>query len=143
MSFLNVGGWELTVILVLAILLVGPKRVVQIVRSIRRYASQLGEMTREFTSTLESEADEGGDGAAGQGLADLVKPITDVQNELRSTADQTRQAMEGVVKDLGAVEDVKDELSQAAEEARAATQPSQDTSASEIEGGAPPQEATD
>lgn len=133
MSFLNIGGWELTVILVLSILLIGPRRMIQVVESIRHLAGQLGEMTRDFTSTLEDEADQASAAGTGQGLAELVKPVTDVQRQLRTTADQTRRAMEGVVKELAAVDDVKKELTEVADEARAAVEPAQEDSVSEAE----------
>ena len=41
MNFLNVGPWEVTVILIIAILVVGPKRMVEVGRSIGRAASQM------------------------------------------------------------------------------------------------------
>ena len=60
MNFLhNLGPWELVVIVVLAILLVGPKRVLQIIQSIREFAGKLRQMSGEFTSLLQAEVREG------------------------------------------------------------------------------------
>lgn len=55
MSFLNVGAGELAVVLIIAILLVGPQRMVEIARTIGQMTGQLSKLTNEFTATLQSE----------------------------------------------------------------------------------------
>ncbi len=55
MNFLNVGTWELMVILAIAILLVGPERMVEIARTFGRLSRQLRKMSHEFTSTIQAE----------------------------------------------------------------------------------------
>lgn len=136
MNFLNIGPWELTVILIMAILLVGPKRVIELVQAIRRIAGKLGRMSGEFTSLIQSEVrsvEQGADGIlqeaaggkAGESLGDVVKdvikPIADLQAELQTTALETRRSLENVVKSqAGLVGDIQTELQAAAQETRQA-----------------------
>ena len=137
MNFLNVGPLELAVILILAILLVGPKRVVEIVQTIRRFADQLRSMSSEFTSLIQTEMqttereassqDEPQDTKRKTGgeLKTIIKegitPIASIQAELRATVQETRQALESIVKDeLGPIAGVQADLQAAAQEARQA-----------------------
>lgn len=138
MNFLNIGPWELMVILVIAILLVGPKRVVEIVQAIRRFAGQLRQMTGEFTSLIQTEAQaaeqeasealseiQGVEREGSESLEDTIKDgvasITSLQAELQTTAQETRQALEGFVKDeLESAADIAAELQTTAEEAQEA-----------------------
>ena len=55
MNFLNVGTWELMLILAIAILVVGPERMVELARSFGRLSRQLRRMSNEFTSTIQAE----------------------------------------------------------------------------------------
>ena len=71
MNFLNVGPWEVTVILIIAILVVGPKRMVEVGRSIGRTARQMRRLSGEFLGTLQAEID--------------------------ATQQEARQALEGIV----------------------------------------------
>jgi len=72
-NFLNVGPWELTVILIIAILLIGPKRMMELARAIGRVTSQLRKLSNEFTASI--------------------------QAELQATERETRQVLEDIVKD--------------------------------------------
>jgi sec-independent protein translocase protein TatB len=54
-NFLNVGSWELILILIIAILVVGPERMVEMARSFGRISRQLRKMSHEFTSTIQAE----------------------------------------------------------------------------------------
>jgi Sec-independent protein translocase protein TatA len=135
-NFLNVGPMELMVILILAIMLVGPKRVVEVVQTIRRFAGQLRSLSGEFTSLIQNEVqtaerrdapsavvDAAGDQDAtqdavqrkGGDLQDIIRegvaPIANIQAELRATAQETRQAFENVVsKDLASIASIPAEL---------------------------------
>lgn len=153
MNFLNVGPWELMVIMIIAILLIGPRRVVEIVQAIRRFAGQLRGMSNEFTSLIHAEVQASEDEVSQapgdmtddesvsipgdqdtsrgtkrepEGLKDVVKeglaPIMGIQAELQATAQETRQALESVVKE-GLVEPItgiQAELQDAAQETRQA-----------------------
>jgi Tat protein translocase TatB subunit len=54
-NFLNVGTWELMFILIIAILVVGPERMVEMARSFGRLSRQLRQMSNEFTATIRAE----------------------------------------------------------------------------------------
>jgi len=147
-NFLNVGPWELTVILIIAILLVGPKRVLEVIQSIRRLATKLRGMSGEFTSLLHTEAQaseeegdetregtpEATDGDEGQPgetrgdtigeLKDIVRegiaPIVEIRSELQSAVQEPRQSLEGLVEDdiVGSVTGVQDDLQAAVQQTR-------------------------
>jgi len=72
-NFLNVGPWELAVILVIALLLIGPKRMVELARTLGRVTGQLRKMSSEFTASIRAE--------------------------LLNTEREARQALENVVRD--------------------------------------------
>jgi sec-independent protein translocase protein TatB len=101
-NFLNVGPWELTVIIIIAILLVGPKRIVEITRMIGRMTAQLRRFSSEFVSTLQAEVTaSGSDGNASQDpqsvIRSITEPITSLQSELVAAGRETRQAIENIV----------------------------------------------
>jgi Tat protein translocase TatB subunit len=54
-DFLNVGPWELVVVLIIAILVAGPQRMLEIARSLGRVSRQLRSLSTEFTTALQSE----------------------------------------------------------------------------------------
>jgi sec-independent protein translocase protein TatB len=101
-NLLNVGPWELTVILIIAILVVGPKRMVEIARTIGRVTSQLRRLSAEFTSNLQSEimsaereAKQARDDTV-ESLTSLAEPFVSLQAELQATERETRQALESI-----------------------------------------------
>jgi sec-independent protein translocase protein TatA len=55
LDFLNVGPWELVLVLIIAILVAGPKRMVEISRTLGRVSRQLRDLSREFTTALQAE----------------------------------------------------------------------------------------
>ncbi len=100
MNFMNVGPLELTVILVIAILTIGPKRMVEVMRSISRVAAQLRRFSNQFTSTLQAEvmASERAEGEPpGNAIKSLTEPITSLQAELSAVGRETRQAMKNII----------------------------------------------
>jgi Sec-independent protein translocase protein TatA len=125
-NFLNVGPWELSVILIIAILLVGPKRLLEVLQAIRRFSGQLRRMSTEFTSLIQSEiqasereTSQAPEGATSGKLA--TTPIASIQTELQTAAQEARQALERVVKDeLEPIADLQAELQTAAQETRRA-----------------------
>ena len=101
MNSLNVGPWEVTLILIIAILLIGPKRMVEMARTIGRVTSQLRRFSNEFTSTLQTEITATEHEVMVEDPEDAVKsltePFTGLQAELEATGRETRQALENVV----------------------------------------------
>jgi len=122
-NFLNVGPWELTVILIIAILLVGPRRMVEIGRTIGRVTRQLRRFSNEFTSTLQAEVMATEHAAtAGESPQDIIKsitePFTGLQAELQATERETRQALENLIDSTA--EPIQDELQAVERETRQA-----------------------
>jgi len=120
---LNVGPWELTVILIIAILLVGPRRMVEIGRTIGRVTRQLRRFSNEFTSTLQAEVMATEHAAtAGESPQDIIKsitePFTGLQAELQATERETRQALENLIDSTA--EPIQDELQAVERETRQA-----------------------
>jgi Sec-independent protein translocase protein TatA len=128
-NFLNVGPWELSVILIIAILLVGPKRLVEVFQAIRRFSVQLRRMSTEFTSLIQSEVqasaretDQAPRGPGGE-VEDIVQgglaPLASIQTEIRTAAQEVRQALEDTVQAAQEpIADVEVELPAIAREAR-------------------------
>ena len=98
MNFLNVGPWEVTVILIIAILVVGPKRMVEVGRSIGRTASQMRRLSGEFLGTLQAEID-ATQQEARQALEGVVETGEESVAELQAAEDETRQVLEGIGED--------------------------------------------
>jgi len=128
-NFLNVGPWELSVILIIAILLVGPKRLVEVFQAIRRFSLQLRRMSTEFTSLVQSEVqasagetDQARRGPGGE-VDDIVRgglaPLASIQTEIRTAAREVRQALEDTVQAAQEpIADVEVELLATTREAR-------------------------
>jgi len=79
-DFLNVGPWEMVLVLIIAILVAGPKRMVEIARTLGQYSRQLRDMSREFTTAIQAEiqATEEEAGEAGLDLREVHRDLEDV-----------------------------------------------------------------
>ncbi len=88
----NVGVGELIVILIISILVVGPKRTVEIARTLGRISRQLRDLSREFTNALQAEIDA------------TESETGDIGAELRHVADELRVVFTGAEEEMGAVE---------------------------------------
>lgn len=80
MDFLNVGPWELVLVLIIAILVAGPKRMVEIARALGQLSRQLRDLSREFTTALQAEiqATEEEAGKTSVDLREVQKDLEDV-----------------------------------------------------------------
>ena len=106
MNFLNVGPWELAVILIIAILLVGPRRAAEIARTIGRATSQMRRLSEEFLSTIQVELQATGQEAR-QALESVAEsdqePIASIPDEIQATERETRQVMQEIIEDVETV----------------------------------------
>lgn len=92
MNFMNVGPWELSVILVIAILMIGPKRMVEIVRTIGRISAQLRKMSNEFMGAVQTEfgaVEKETRQAVSGAAAPLPAPLTDLVSDIKSLGQET------------------------------------------------------
>ncbi len=55
MEFLNIGGGELLVIVLLALILFGPEDIMKMMRTLGKYARSARDMWNQFTSTMQQE----------------------------------------------------------------------------------------
>jgi Sec-independent protein translocase protein TatA len=128
-NFLNVGPWELSVILIIAILLIGPKRLVEVFQAIRRFSGQLRKMSTEFTSLIQSEVQASAretdqaprrpGGEVGDMVQRELAPLASVQTEIQTAAQEVRQALEDTIQaPSGLIADVAAELPTIGQEAR-------------------------
>ncbi|MCX7682925.1 MAG: twin-arginine translocase TatA/TatE family subunit [Anaerolineae bacterium] len=102
MNFLNVGPFELVMIVLIAILVVGPQRMVELVRSIGRLAGQLRKFSAEFTSMLQAEVLSAEVAETGKEtrktsediIEGVARPVASIQAELLALEKETRRALE-------------------------------------------------
>ena len=87
MDFLNVGPWELVVVLIIAILVAGPQRMVEIARSLGRVSRQLRSLSTEFTAALQSEIR-----AVEQEVKQSAPELADVRHDLQEALAEPTEA---------------------------------------------------
>ena len=95
----NVGLGELLVILIISILVVGPKRTVEIARTLGRISRQLRDLSREFTNALQAEIDA------------TESETGDIGSELRQVAEEFRGVLSGARGEFEVVEKEAAEMS--------------------------------
>ena len=104
MNFLNIGTMELMVIIAIAILVIGPQRMVQVARTIGRMATRMRQISGEFTSILRSEFAELDDArqevqgaigeiAGGRGKASAAAEVTGAVGGAKAEADQSMESL--------------------------------------------------
>jgi sec-independent protein translocase protein TatB len=123
-NFLNVGPWELTVILIIAILVVGPRRMAEFARQIGRTASQMRKLSSEFLGTIQAEL-ETTEQETRQALDAIAengqKSIASIPDEVQAAEQDTRQILETVSEERQvAATSIRDELQALEHEARQA-----------------------
>ncbi|MGD8244332.1 MAG: twin-arginine translocase TatA/TatE family subunit [Anaerolineae bacterium] len=94
MNFLNVGPWELVVVLIIAILVAGPQRMVEIARTLGRVSRQLRDLSREFTTALQAEI-QSAEQELGTPSQDLKEVRQDLEDALSGSTQRTPEAEDG------------------------------------------------
>jgi Sec-independent protein translocase protein TatA len=110
-SFLNIGPWEITVIIIIAILMIGPKRAVEIARLIGRVTAQMRKLSGEFMGTIQTEIralNQEAKEAVATASEGEQAPITSLSAELKSIERETRQVVSGIAQDVDGI--IKGEL---------------------------------
>ena len=58
MDFLGIGGWELLIILIIALLIYGPARIVEVARNLGKIVRMLKNTTSTLTAQISKEMEE-------------------------------------------------------------------------------------
>ena len=89
------------VLLIIAILLLGPKRMVELARTIGHATSQIRQLSNEFLGTIQAEL-RATEHETHQTLENIAKgepePVASIRAELEATERETRQALEDIAK---------------------------------------------
>jgi len=114
-NFLNIGASELIVIIAIAILAIGPRRMVQIMRTLGRTAGKLRRMSSEFMGLVNSELrDTGLDPETVKGQLDGEATV--IEGQVKTTSTEAKEAALSLKQEIGSLQA---ELQAAATEARA------------------------
>jgi Sec-independent protein translocase protein TatA len=97
-NFLNVGPWELVVTLIIAILLVGPRRMVEIAQSIGRVTSQMRSLSHDFLGAIQNEL-QTTEQEALQAMDGLAEGGADLSAQVQATERETSQALTDIEQD--------------------------------------------
>jgi sec-independent protein translocase protein TatB len=84
--FGSIGGAEIVMVLLLALLLFGPRRIPQIGRMVGKALSEFRKATTDFKMNLEREVDLTEVREVHEGLKSTGKEISDTVGELRRTS---------------------------------------------------------
>jgi sec-independent protein translocase protein TatB len=107
MNFLNIGTAELLLIFVIALIVVGPRRLPEIVRNLGKIMNDLRKMSQEFTTQITQE------------LESPAKELAEVKRELEAPIKELgeiTQELEAPIKELG---EITQELEAPAKESEA------------------------
>ena len=88
MNFLGIGGLELVLVMLVALFVVGPVRLVEGARTARKYMTEIRRQREELTQMIEEAADVEGlkEALDGEGVLDQVKDVTSELNAFRDDA---------------------------------------------------------
>ncbi|MBI1257838.1 MAG: hypothetical protein GC204_10240 [Chloroflexi bacterium] len=108
MDILGVGGWELVAILLIMLIVAGPKRMISWSYTLGKYVSQLRRMWADTAQMLQKEFDDAGvdiqvpkdiptrgdlNREIGRALTPVTKPFQETMNATKKEIDTTKQAM--------------------------------------------------
>jgi Sec-independent protein translocase protein TatA len=85
MEFLNIGGGELIVIVLLAIILFGPEDILKIMRTVGGYVQKLQQMWAQVSSGLQGEFD---DNLIPEDLKETIKETRESVTEVQKTLEE-------------------------------------------------------
>src|SRR5664279_4170857 len=108
MDILGVGGWELVAIVLIMLIVAGPKRMIQWSYTLGTYVSKLRKMWTEAAVMIQKEFDEAGvdvkvpkdiptradlNREIGRALTPITKPFQETMDATRKELDSTKQAI--------------------------------------------------
>lgn len=92
MNFLNIGPGEMMAIIVIAILVIGPQRMVTFARSLGRILSRMRSISNEFLGSIQAELAET-EQATREAVEHIKGASADVSANIEGTEDETSQAL--------------------------------------------------
>jgi Tat protein translocase TatB subunit len=103
MDFLGVGPLEFLLVLIIALLVVGPERLPEIAQSIGKAVRDLQEMSRGFTSEWQQELSEvAGVELGEEGLREsLAQPLKEFEESLAGSVEGLQESITQSVEDAG------------------------------------------
>ncbi len=98
----DIGGWEFLVIVVVAIIVIGPKDLPATVRTVTGWARKARDLAREFRSGLDEMTREmnleevGNEIGASVSLDGIENPLEDIKHEIEDAVDPTGDIAEAL-----------------------------------------------
>lgn len=93
MDFLGIGSGELLVILIVALIFVGPEKMVGAARTLGKLARQISQAGKDFTQKLEEEVDLQAEGKelrkAGQEVSNVLRERLSIEPRPQTTTIQS------------------------------------------------------
>jgi len=96
MSILNVGTWEFVIILLIAILAVGPERIVKFSRMVGHVVGKLRTLSSEFTASIQEEmdaVDEATRATLSEASVDEEEVVATIPDELRAADEEVKKSV--------------------------------------------------
>lgn len=85
----DIGGLEFLVIAVVALIVLGPKDLTKLFRSLGQFTGKMRGMAREFSRAMNEAADDAG-------MSDLKRDLRDLSNPKKMGLDAVNKAFEGI-----------------------------------------------
>jgi sec-independent protein translocase protein TatB len=102
MEFFNIGGGELLVIVLLALILFGPEDIMKMMRTLGKYARSAREMWTQFNATLQDEYLDSEE--LGEVLEETKATVAEAQEAVRALNVSMKEVTSAVEKDVAAAQ---------------------------------------
>ncbi len=106
----DLGGAELLVIGVVALIVVGPKDLPMLFRQVGRFVGKAKAMAREFSYAMNQAADEAGVKEAKDGFQKATSGLNTIANPLKAATDSVQDVVRDATRLDGSTEDKPSEL---------------------------------
>ena len=110
----DLGGGEMLLIGIVALVVVGPKELPALFRTVGKFTGKARSMAREFTSAMNAAADQSGMSELNKTLKGVTKPMSYAADRLRETtglATSSLNSIKSPIKPGGATEKLAEKLS--------------------------------
>lgn len=97
---LDIGWQELLIVIVIALVVIGPKDLPKVVRTVGQWTGKARSYARDFQRTIEGYADESDLSAIQKEIAEANKELTEVRRDLDSEGQKLTEEMNAVDQEL-------------------------------------------